>query len=92
MSLQRHADAAASLAVVLSLSPDDAAAKALMQEVERKQPSMQEVERAVVWEAAARGAVGEVVERESQAAQSPVSSREFVTGAKPPSPATSGSY
>ena len=52
---------------------------------------MQEAERAVAWEAAARGAVGEVVEREPQAAQSPVSSREFVTGATPPPPATEGS-
>ena len=37
---------------------------------------MQEAKRAVAWEAAARGAVGEVKEREplAQAAQSPVSS------------------
>jgi|NorSeaMetagenome_1021524.scaffolds.fasta_scaffold104265_1 hypothetical protein len=52
---------------------------------------MQEVERALAWEASARGAVGEVVERQPQPPQSPVSSREFVTGATPPPPRTEGS-
>ena len=91
-ALGRHVDAAASLATVLSLAPGDAAAQALLLEVERKLPSVPEAERALAWEAAARGAVGEVVERESQPPQSPASSREFVTGATPPRPpATNGS-
>ena len=84
VALGRHVDAAASLATVLSLAPGDAAAQALLLEVERKLPSVPEAERALAWEAAARGAVGEVVERESQPPQSPASSREFVTGATPP--------
>ena len=92
VALGRHVDAAASLATVLSLSPGDAAAQALLLEVERKLPSVPEAERALAWEAAARGAVGEVVERESRPPQSPASSREFVTGATPPRPpATNGS-
>jgi len=92
VALGRHVDAAASLATVLSLAPVDAAAQALLLEVERKLPSVPEAERALAWEAAARGAVGEVVERESQPPQSPASSREFVTGATPPRPpATNGS-
>ena len=36
VALGRHADAAASLAIVLSLSPGDAAAQALLHEVERR--------------------------------------------------------
>ena len=142
MALGRHAEAAVPLVTVLSLSPGDTAAQALLHEVERgkapvpppnpdsgphpnpnpnpnsnpnpnpnpkpnpnfepspnpnsnqverKKSPMQEAERAVAWEAAARGAVGEVVEREPRAAESPVSSREFVTGATPPPPATEGS-
>ena len=56
VALGRHVDAAASLATVLSLAPGDAAAQALLLEVERKLPSVPEAERAGVGRQQARSA------------------------------------
>jgi tetratricopeptide (TPR) repeat protein len=99
MALGRHVDAAASLATVLSLSPGDAAAQALLHEVERKLPSVPEAERSV--EAGHAGTTPAHELAHARAAATPAATHsadgsvhdcEFVTGATPPQPpATNGS-